>query len=113
MNQDNELLLQQLIDIVKDLQKFTQDLDKKIDLHIQKAEMTHEQNDDTDETLEERLVALSKEVTELKKAIDTRLKPLEKPLAWLKTTGKIFFGLASTSGAIYGIMKFIEFLGSK
>jgi len=109
--EDREIL-NKLLDHAEETKDSISNLDKKLDLHIQKSEYELKQIHETDKRqnviLEEHVqgVTTLKEMHRLqKKEFSVRFEKLEAPRKWVKTTAKYLIGLGSIVGTAYAIVK--------
>lgn len=120
----------QVLEKVEETQTSVNQLDKKMDLHIQKTGLELEQIRTLDEKQNQLLadhaarsdrlekdnqlreqtlrIYIDDKHDELETSVTDRIQVIEKPRQWLIMTGKVFFWLASAAGALYGAWQFIE-----
>lgn len=110
-----ELLLNKLLDKAEDSTIKLANLDKKIDLHIQKTEYELQRINEMDEVQNRLLDEHISGVNTLKdihvlyaKATDARLEVLETPRKWIQNSFKILIVIGAISGAIAGITKLLN-----
>lgn len=122
-NKDEEIigLLSRMMDEQRDARtenmKAFSDLDKKVDLHIQRTEYElkniHEQDAIQNKLLDQHIEG----VNTLKRIYDahdasnnTRFEKLEKPREWIKTTTRIIIWLGGIGTAVVAVVEMIRFL---
>jgi hypothetical protein len=111
--------IKQILEKTEETRECVQQLDKKVDLHIQKTELElaqiakldSQQNALLDDHAKrsdrlERDNQLREET--LRREFNVRFEAIEKPREWLKTTSKVFFWIGSAAGALYGAYEFIK-----
>jgi hypothetical protein len=127
---DTKETRKQILEKVEETQLSVSQLDKKMDLHIQKTGLELEQIKVLDEKQNQLLAdhaarsdrlekdnqlreqALKIYIDEKHDTLETsftdKIQVIEKPRQWLIMTSKIFFWCASAAGALYGVWQFIE-----
>ena len=123
---ENKFIIETMKEVLEEARETrgcVQQLDKKMDLHIQKTELEFEHIRELDAKqnllLEEhstRSDRLEKDNKLREEAIrlefGERFEDIEAPRKWLTTTLKVGFWVASGAGAIYGLYEFYEFVSA-
>ena len=115
--------LQKVLDKTEETSDCVRKLDKKVDLHIQKTELELEHIRELDQKQNQLLDEHAARSDRLEKdnalreralnqKFEERFQNIEKPREWAKTTARVFFWIASSAGATYGLFEFFEWIKS-
>ena len=106
-------MLNKIAEKAEETQNCVNQLDKKVDLHIQKTQYELEKINKLDEEQNRILDKHIEGVNTLKKMYstheeenNTRFEALEAPRKWLSTTMKIILTVGGVVGAILGVVKY-------
>lgn len=108
-------LLQAAVGKIDVLSNNFNNMDKKLDLHIQKTDYRFEkiealdkQQNDILEKHHQRSDQLKKDNELRESALNIRIEALEAPRKWIDNTKSLLIWLASVAGAVGVLMKFLH-----